>query len=153
MRGQKGDLYEGGIRVPAIAHWPNQLKAGKFDTPMQIIDWMPTLCALAGYTPEKELKWDGVNLWPMLMGQAIAPLRALYWAGPSFKTSAVRDGDLKLIITAEKGKVPEMIELFDLAKDPHETTNLAAQMPEKVDALRAKMTLLSQADKDASPEP
>ncbi|MCA9099461.1 MAG: sulfatase-like hydrolase/transferase, partial [Planctomycetaceae bacterium] len=54
LRGQKGDLYEGGIRVPTIVSFPGRLKPGSVSTPAQIIDWMPTFCRLANYTPAQD---------------------------------------------------------------------------------------------------
>jgi arylsulfatase A-like enzyme len=150
-RGQKGDLYEGGIHVPTIASWPGKLARGQFKQTMHIVDWMPTLCDLAGYKPEKNLKWDGVSLWPALSGTTrTAPARLLYWTTP--QQSAVREGDFKLIVPS--GRAPKTgkgakEELFDLAKDPHEKTDLAARMPEKVAALKQKLAAIAQADRDA----
>lgn len=151
LRGQKGELYEGGIRTPAIISWPNKIKPGKFDAPLHITDWMPTFCALTGYVSGKNLKWDGRDIWPALTGAAPLPSRQLYWAGTNFRESAIREGDLKLIIeTPKKGE--GQARLFDLVKDPNETTDLAAQMPDKVADLRMKLKAISAADRDALPE-
>ena len=94
LRGQKGDLYEGGIRVPAIASWPGKLTAGKCTATLQITDWMPTLCALAGHTPKRDLKWDGTNIWPVLTGTATRESHLLYWTAPGFRARAVRAGEV-----------------------------------------------------------
>lgn len=150
LRGQKGDLYEGGIRVPTLASWPGVLKPGKFESPATISDWMPTLCTLAGYQAEKtELKWDGVSLWPALKEMTAMPDRQLYLAGPNFRDRALREGNWKLIVTQVKGQSEGTAQLFDLDQDPHETQNLANKQPEKVKALRAQLTLAAKADRDA----
>ncbi len=69
LKGWKTQVYEGGIRVPAIAHWPGKLSPGKVIHPTHVVDWMPTICALAGCKFEKDLRWDGINLWPLLNGK------------------------------------------------------------------------------------
>lgn len=149
LRGEKGQLYEGGIRVPCIVSWPDTLKPGKVDAPVHIADWMPTLGGLARYRSDKNLKWDGQDVWPVLTSTEPMPQRLLYWTAPGFKASAVRDGDLKLIVTAAKGNEPVKNELFDLAKDPREQTDLAASQPEKVAELLAALKQAAKADKDA----
>ncbi|MDQ3622447.1 MAG: sulfatase-like hydrolase/transferase [Verrucomicrobiota bacterium] len=155
LRGQKGGIYEGGTRVPTLLSWPAKLKPGTFNGVAQITDWMPTLCALAEAAPAQDLKWDGINLWPQLSGAEPVKPRAIYTVGPGFNTRAVRDGDWKLIVArkgqAKKGEASagETTELYDLATDPNETTDLAAKMPEKVAALRARMDELSKADRDS----
>lgn len=152
LRGQKGDLYEGGIRVPCIASWPGKLKAAKVEQPVQIIDWMPTFCELAGFTPNQDLKWDGLDIWPWMTGEAPANApRLLYSVAPGFRASALRDGDWKLIVQNQKAKDGEAgkVELFNLAKDPNETTDLAVKMPEKVAELQQKLKAMAQADRDA----
>jgi arylsulfatase A-like enzyme len=155
LRGQKAQVYEGGIRVAALAHWPGKLKPGKFTGVAHITDWMPTFCALAGYKPGKDLKWDGHNIWPQLIGAEPSKPRTIYAAAPGFRARAVRDGDWKLIVTeGNTGKKTEQaaaarVELFNLSGDPNETTDLAAKLPEKVAALRAKLAELSKADRDS----
>lgn len=155
LRGEKGSVYEGGTRVPTLFSWPAKLKPGTFQGVAQIIDWMPTLCALAGATPAQDLKWDGINLWPQLSGADPVKPRAIYTTGPNFKARAVRDGDWKLIVTAEGANkkadipFPESIELFNIAIDPNESTNLSTQEPAKVAELRARMAVLAKADRDA----
>ena len=146
LRGQKGDLYEGGIRVPTIVNWPGKLRPGKCTSPAQITDWMPTLCALARHKPDGDLKWDGTNIWPVLAGEAQRESHPLYWVAPGFAARAVRDGDWKLIVQGKKE--PAKIELFNLSSDPNETTNLAPQMPDKVAALQRKLAEFAIADRE-----
>jgi len=148
LRGKKGDLYEGGTRVPTIVRWPGKLKAGTtFDSPVHIVDWMPTFCALGeSEVAGDDLKWDGGNIWSALTGESELTERALYSAGTSFRSSALREGDWKLIVFhGEK----ERIELFNIAEDPNETGNLAKSMPEKVASMKEALTAESANDKDA----
>ena len=133
--------------MPTLLSWPAKLKPGTFNSVAQITDWMPTLCALAGAVQDKDLKWDGINLWPQLSGAEPLKPRAIYTVGPGFKARAVRDGDWKIIVSV-KGDKSEASELYDLATDPNETTDLAAKMPKKIAILRAKMDELSKADRD-----
>jgi arylsulfatase A-like enzyme len=146
FRGGKWSLYEGGIRTPAIVSWPGRLQPGKIDAPLHVTDWMPTLCALAGYKPEKDLKWDGRDIWPMLTGQVAAPeTRTLYWLGPGRESSAVRQGDWKLVVSKGDNE-----ELFNLADDPGEKKNLAAQLPNRVAELKKLMMQQAARDNDAA---
>jgi arylsulfatase A-like enzyme len=151
LRGIKGEVYEGGIHTPAVARWPGHLHAGKFQGVAHISDWMPTFCALAGYQPEKDLKWDGQNLWPQLTGAESPQPRTIYIAGPGFRASALRDGDWKLVVSRSgpAKKTADKTELFNLASDPNEATDLAGQMPDVVGRLRAKLEQAAAADRDA----
>ena len=153
LRGKKGDVYEGGIRVPTIACWPGKLKPGTTcDTPLHISDWMPTFCALAGFQADKDLKWDGTNVFPALQGEPLAKPRLLYWTGPGFRARALRDGDWKLVVTGPDGKGKKgapKTELFNLADDPNETRDLAESMPEKIAELEKKLENVARSDRDA----
>jgi len=131
LRGWKGQVYEGGIRVPALVNWPGTLKKGKITAPVHIVDWMPTLCEFVGYTPEKDLNWDGQNIWPLIEGQSSqAEPRTLYWKTPN--TFALRHGDWKLIVA----NGDEKAELYNLAVDPYETRDLAQQEKKRVADLK-----------------
>lgn len=152
MRGEKGQLYEGGIRVPCVLSWPGVVKPGKYNHPVHICDWMPTLCGLAGWKAETNLKWDGADVWPALMGQSEPPARLLYWTAPGFRARAVLEGDWKLIVSQGKGKEATKTELFDLAKDPQETRDLAAAQPEKTATLQTRLQEAAARDKDAVAE-
>ncbi len=147
LRDQKGSIYEGGTRAPCIASWPGKLKAGRHDTPVQITDWMPTFCGLAGFKPEKDLKWDGIDLWPQLAEGAAPPQRVIYTVAPGFRSRSLRMGDFKLVLHAKPDI--ERAELYDIAKDPNETTDLADSVPAKLTELRAALNAFAKADKDA----
>ncbi|MGH7959206.1 MAG: arylsulfatase B [Opitutaceae bacterium] len=152
LRGKKTELWEGGIRVPAFVYWPAKLKPAKFTAPVHAADWMPTLCAIAGWQAPQDLRWDGRNVWPSLTGERPVAPRALYWAGTGFRSRAVRDGDWKLIVQ-EQATDGKAAALFDLAADPNETTDLAAQQPERVAALKALLAKLAAADTAPRPPP
>jgi arylsulfatase A-like enzyme len=145
FRGKKGDVYEGGIRTPGMVYWPSKLQPGVCEIPLSVTDWMPTLCALAGGKPQGDLKWDGHDILPVLTG-GTTPLvsRILYWKGPR-QASAVSDGDWKLIVTAKT------VELYNLSEDIGEKNDLAAQNPDLVRQLRAKLDTHSAKDNDAVP--
>jgi arylsulfatase A-like enzyme len=144
LRGHKTQLWEGGIRVPAFVHWPAKLRPRKFTAPLHAVDWMPTLCAAAGWRPATDLKWDGRNVWPALTGETSPAPRVLYWAGTGFRSRAVRDGDWKLVVEGRnaEGKA----ELFNLAVDPNEASDLAAAQPARVTALKEILKKVSAAD-------
>jgi arylsulfatase A-like enzyme len=151
LRGQKGQLYEGGIRVPTLLSWPAELKPGQIDTPAHITDWMPTLTAIAGWAPPKDkpLKWDGRNLLPVLTLKIQPGPRPLYWAAPGFRARALRFGDHKLIVSGQNSTFTT--ELFNLKDDPTETQDLAPTQPEKVKTLRALLDKIARSDRDALP--
>ena len=146
-RGEKGSLYEGGTRVPTIVSWPGRVKPGQIATPVQIIDWMPTFCALAGYKADRPLQWDGIDLTALLTERRALPERALYAVAPSWRARSVRLGDWKLIVhgTGESRR----FELFNLANDPAEANNLATREPERTASLLARMEAMAAADRDA----
>ncbi|MEO6244922.1 MAG: sulfatase-like hydrolase/transferase, partial [Opitutaceae bacterium] len=83
-RGQKGDLYEGGTRVPTIVSWPGRARPGRVSAPVQITDWVPTFAALTGYQPERDLKWDGADILSLLTSHTPPPVRPLYGVAPNW---------------------------------------------------------------------
>jgi arylsulfatase A-like enzyme len=139
LRGAKGQVYEGGIRVPMAMRLPGKIKAGSIiDTPVITLDWLPTFIELAGGKVEAERKLDGQSLLPLLSGNPDAfPKRTLHWRtnGPKGPI-ALRDGDWKLI-DRNKGKA-QGPELYHLGNDISETKNLASAEPEKLKELMAK---------------
>ncbi|MFV0445302.1 MAG: sulfatase-like hydrolase/transferase [Planctomycetaceae bacterium] len=147
LRGQKTQLYEGGIRVPAVVNWPGTLPSSQVQTPIHIADWMPTFSALAGYQPDQDLNWDGRNVWPQISGQSSSEERTLYWVGTASKSKAVRVGDWKLIVQNPGPK--QTVELFNLADDPSETVELATTQPDRVRLLLQTLQSVSASDRDA----
>lgn len=148
LRGWKTQVYEGGIRVPAFVHWPAKLKPGKVDMPIHAIDWMPTLCALTGAKPERDLKWDGLNVWPILTGEVTdPPKRALYCKGVRGASFALTRDDWKLVLIGKNKP-----QLFNLADDPNEKNDLAGAHPERVSTLMKLLESERARDDDAKPQ-
>lgn len=137
LRGAKGMVYEGGMRVPFLVSWPAKLRPGTYDQPVIALDILPTAIALAGGEVPQDRVIDGVNLIPYLSGEkADAPHERLFWRsqGP-LGNHAVRQGNWKLVHL--HGGKPE---LYDLGKDIGETKNLVTEKPEIVAQLTAAIT-------------
>ncbi|MGF1577798.1 MAG: DUF6807 family protein [Gemmataceae bacterium] len=150
LRGWKRQLYEGGVRVPAFIHWPKQLPAGKVTTPLHVIDWMPTLCKLTGYKAKKNLKWDGIDVWPALKGKhKKIPDRVLYWHGVGGRSAALRKGDWKLIVSRAKKAQKDRTELYDLKNDPYEKNDLSRQNSKIISELTKVLEQETAKDNDA----
>jgi len=127
-RDGKGSIYEGGTRVVALANWPDHIKPGVVDGMIHVVDMYPTFAALAGAPPGKNKPLDGMDVWGAISeGQASPRTEVVYNVEPY--RAGVRDGNMKLIWTT---LLPQQTELFDLASDPGEKTNLAAQQPDTV---------------------
>jgi arylsulfatase A len=142
LRGEKGSLYEGGIRVPALMRWPGIVPAGVvLDTPATTMDIYPTLMEVAGAPLPADAALDGLSIGPVLRNPRSAIRReALYWHLPHYHhstpASAVRRGDWKLIEFFEDDRV----ELYNLRDDPAERQNRAAGQPQKARDLRADLS-------------
>lgn len=148
LRGSKGTLYEGGIRVPLFLRWPGRIAAGlELDEPVIGTDLVPTLLAAAGLAAPEGYDLDGVSLWPLLEGGVLAP-RDLAWHFPAYleglrrdggwrttPVSVLRRGDLKLLEFLEDGR----LELYDLGVDLGEAQDLAAERPELAVELRGAL--------------
>jgi arylsulfatase A len=142
LRSGKGFPYEGGIRVPWIVRWPGVVEPGsECDVPISTVDIFPTLLEIAGVPLPTDRTIDGVSLLPVLKGNGKLNRDALYWHFPHYRGglgpySIIRQGDWKLIRQYESGQ----LELYNLADDLSETNDLAAQMPEKVHQLDARLS-------------
>ncbi len=146
LRGQKGQLYEGGIRVPAFVNWPGKLAPRKVSAVMHAVDWMPTLTNLVGYEFEENPRWDGRDMWSHLTGEKqTAQPRTIYWAYN--KSDALRHGDWKLI-ARRNGKR----ELFNLAEDPSEKRDLAQSDPQRTAELVALLEKAQKLDRADIPD-
>ncbi len=151
LRGHKGQLYEGGIRVPAFVNWPGRIAVRKLTAPIHVVDWVPTLSKLAGYQAASNLKWDGRDVWPVLTGQVKPAARDLYWKGPGGRAFAVRSGDWKLVVQEGAGGKQRQVELFHLGEDPYEKRDRAAGESATVARLEELLKRSRQADDDAVP--
>ena len=142
LRGSKLSLYEGGIRVPCIAWGPGVVPAGVTNdtTVLAAVDLLPTLARLCGAATKGDAPSDGEDLGDALRGRSPTRTKLLFWEYGRNNTSfayptvgrdrspnvAVRDGDWKLLVNADGTGA----ELYDLADDPRETRDLAADRPD-----------------------
>jgi arylsulfatase A-like enzyme len=136
LRKWKGHPYEGGIRVPLIAYWPEKIKPGSSDFPTYNLDFAPTFSQVAGIKYQDS--WDGQSIHPILLGSTNTSREgALYWHYPHFSNqmgkpaAAIRKGDWKLVLHYETQET----ELYHLADDISEATNLKASQSEKAKEL------------------
>jgi len=155
LKGAKGSLYEGGIRVPTLIKWPGTIAAGATcDTPITSVDWMPTFAEIAGADRPSDQPVDGVSIVPLMSGGTIPP-RSIFWHYPLYlkggvaqdrvvpvvgtnhkywrgvPSSLICRGDWKLIHFLEDDRV----ELYNVAEDLSESNNLAPTQPEKANEL------------------
>jgi arylsulfatase A-like enzyme len=139
-RAGKGTNYEGGTRVAAIVNWPGHIKSGStWNGLMHVVDWYPTLVNLAGGNTDKTKTLDGMNVWTALSEDKSSPRTEIVYNVEPFRT-AVREGDWKLVW---RTTLPASIELYNLAKDPSEKDNVAAQYPDKVAELEKRANELA----------
>ena len=180
-RGAKGSVYEGGIRVPMIARWPDGLPAGtQVDQMVHFADWLPTILSLAKITPPGDsLPLDGTNVAPLMRGGPGEACTRRCWQWNRYTpviecNAAIRDGDWKLVrpsipeamavsdiqwlytcmydhdAMVKRGVLrdpepprelppPPAPQLFNLAADPLEETDLAAQHPDQVSRLLGEL--------------
>jgi arylsulfatase B len=142
LRGYKDELYEGGIRVPAIVRWPGKLKPAKVMQVISVNDLYPTLARSAKAQVVEAPTLDGMNVWPFISGELTRAERILYWR--TQEQAAVRKGDWKLIRRGKNfadGSLSEADgdELFNLALDPYETNNLATTNSAKLIDMRDEL--------------
>jgi arylsulfatase A-like enzyme len=131
LTGMKGELLEGGIRVPLLLRWPARIPAGLRTAQTTVTtDWLPTLLAAAGGAPDANYPSDGENLLPVLTGAAPAHARTHYWRYKANDQAAVRDGRLKYL------KLGGKEHLFDVEADPRERAELKDRFPEEFRRLR-----------------
>jgi arylsulfatase A-like enzyme len=148
LRGGKGMLYEGGVRVAFMARWPGVIEAGKTSaTPILSVDLYPTLLEVAGVSPPQDYPLDGRSIVPVLKSGGAATLdRALFWHFPGYlgagmndwrttPVGAVRRGDWKLLEFFEDGR----LELYNLAQDLGQKRDLASAEPQRVQSLHAEL--------------
>lgn len=139
LRGLKGSVYEGGLRVPLVARGCGVAQRGaSVDDPAAFWDLVPTLCELASAPLEQPL--DGVSLCGVLAGAARLGERELYWELPSYAggQQALRRGDWKAVRRNTK-KGGSAVELYDLASDRSESRDLARERPELAEELLRAM--------------
>lgn len=136
LRKWKGHPYEGGIRVPLIAYWPEKIKPKVSNFPTYNLDFAPTFADIAGLKPQSD--WDGISLKNVWFGEKKEVREEpMYWHYPHFSNqlgmpaAAIRKGDWKLILHYETQET----ELYHLKEDISESLNLRAQYPERAKEL------------------
>ena len=163
LRGSKGMLYEGGIRVPMIARWPGVARArSACDVPVIGIDFYPTILEITRAAPPEGQPLDGVSILPLLKSSGSADLKreALYWHFPGYlqaderrgtwrttPAAAIRAGNYKLIEFFETGR----LELYDLNANISETESLTDSQPDVAARLHAQ--LIAWRDRISAPMP
>jgi arylsulfatase/arylsulfatase A len=150
LRGNKGTVYEGGLRSPFFAYWPGKLAGGvASDAIAAHIDLAPTILEVCGVTPPPQVRFDGRSLWPLLTRAAANwPARTLFFQSHRgdvpvrYHNCAIRTPQWKLVSATGFG--PESLpeggprwELFDMTRDPYEQHNLTAEHPDVVSQLKA----------------
>ena len=146
FRGRKRSLYEGGIRVPGIIRWPGKVPAGKIDGTSVVagVDWLPTVCKLAGVAIPAVHKLDGEDVSDIFLGHSRARVTPLMWEwrfrifGEPFHQSpmlAIREGDWKLLLNPNRSRV----ELYEMKKDLTQLKNAAEHHPDVVSRLSERV--------------
>ena len=138
-RDGKGSLFEGGARVAACANWPGHIKAQTVDGLIHAVDLYPTLAALAGASTSKCKPLDGLNVWDTIAEGKPSPRSEIVYNIEPFR-GALRQGDWKLVW---RTFLPSSVELYNLAQDPSEKSNLAAANPDKVAAFQQRLNELA----------
>ena len=133
LRGFKGSVYEGGIRVPMICRLPGVIESNKEnDTPSYFADWFPTLCEATGI--EKPADLDGESLWQVLTnGEKLVRRKPMLWVFPEYGGQvAILFGDMKIVRQNLRTKKPSAWEVYDLKTDRAEAHNVASSSAELI---------------------
>ncbi|MHC4895884.1 MAG: arylsulfatase B [Planctomycetota bacterium] len=162
LRGRKGNLYEGGVRVPTVVCWPGKLQAGAIvNEPLHIVDMLPTLARLAGGSTAGTKPLDGKDAWATIADGKPSPHKEILLNANNLG-GAIRVGDWKLVVRegrAGQGRggqgrggqgrrrqgrrnrrpATTTVELFNLAEDPNERNDLAKEYPDRVADLRTRL--------------
>lgn len=168
LRGEKGSLFEAGVRVPCAMRWIGRIRPGSTcATPITAVDYLPTFAGLGGAKLAAGQTVDGVDLSPLFDGAPL-PERAIFWHYPlylqgqglkvrladgssyswrGFPSSSMRRGNMKLIEFFET----DAIALYDLAKDPGEQHDLSTELPGVAAKLRAELDAWQKATKAPIP--
>jgi arylsulfatase A-like enzyme len=140
-RDGKGSLYEGGTLVCACANWPGHIKAGSTaDELIHAVDLYPTIAELAGASTAKCKPLDGLNVWGAIAESKPSPRAEIVYGVEPYR-AGIRQANWKLVW---RTVLPYTVELFDLAQDPYEKTNLAAGNPDKVAAFQQRANDLAE---------
>ncbi len=136
-RGKKSGFFEGGIRVPAVMRWPDEIPSGsESDALLHVVDLFPTLAGLAGADTTSGLPLDGVHAWAAIAEGGASPREEVVYAD-----GVIRKGDWKLIddYVDYYDPAPDSVLLYNIEDDPYEETNQASGNAAKVTELRARL--------------
>jgi arylsulfatase A-like enzyme len=132
LKGGKHSIYEGGVRLPTVIHWPKgKVTTRSWHGLCGALDMFPTLMAMAGLKMPETRPLDGKNIWPALRDNTASPVESYYWAWRN--EDAIRTADWKL------HRFFDHNELYDIRQDEGETNNVAGTHPDVVKALTGKM--------------
>ena len=139
-RDGKGSLYEGGTRVVAFANWPGHIPAAStVEGMIHVVDMYPTLAGLAGASLSKSKPLDGMDMWPAISQGKPSPRTELVYNVEPFR-AGIREGDWKMVW---RTPLPSKPELYNIARDPSEKDDLAAQNPGKIGELQKRANELA----------
>ncbi|MCP4451298.1 MAG: sulfatase [Planctomycetes bacterium] len=145
LRGHKGQVWEGGMRVPCIVHWPGKIKAGAVSRELvTALDFYPTLASIAGYKVPAQPARDGVDISDIWLGKpgAKSPRETFFYYSVD-KLQAARMGDWKLHLGLTKQRIdPKKHQLYNLADDLGETTDVAKAHPDIVQQILNRMQVM-----------
>ena len=143
LRAGKGWAYEGGIRVPLIAHWPGRISSGlKANVPVTSMDFYPTLLNMAGLRHLPKQHIDGVDISSLMLGESAIERETLYWHYPHYHgagcipVGALRYRNWKLVHWFGE----QRYELYDLESDPSELKDLSTEHPQELLLLKGRLT-------------
>ena len=146
LRGQKGQLYEGGVRVPAAMAFPNKIAEKTFvDEPLHVVDLYPTLLNLAGASLEQEKPLDGKDMWETVTKGEKSPHEDILINAREGRSSAIRMGNWKLVRngklgpTSTIGEAETKFELFNLKIDPNEKNNVLHENADQYEKLKNRL--------------
>lgn len=139
-RDGKGSVYEGGTRVPAFVNWHGHVQPGSVvNEVIHVVDMYPTLAALAGASTAKSKPLDGLDVWSTIAEGKPSPRTEVVYNLEPFR-AGIRQGDWKLVW---RSPIPSAVELYNIAQDPSEKTNLAEQYPDRVAELQKRANALA----------
>lgn len=152
LRGGKYSIYEGGTRIPLITYWPGHIQPGQSGALVCQVDLLASLAAMTGQSLEQSAGPDSFNVLPALLGQSKEGRTTLL--EQSGGQLALRDGPWKFVPMArpngyrakDGSAIPPRVELFNVADDPSETKNLAAEQPNRVKQMRQALQVARQAE-------